>query len=122
MIQSQLLTPFAADQLLAFLTGNVIIFFLPLFILFVGLLVGFLQRRKRSRVWRAEKANQLFMQEHSLKEHEDGTIEDSSQGQNYKVDHLGKERITLMPIGKRGKRAYIEIGDDGIYKRFTGLV
>lgn len=110
------------DELYALIAANVVIFGLPTSILGIGLLVGFFQRGKRARVWKAEEANEIFMLEHSLKEHEDGTIEDSSEGQNYRVDHMGKERITLMPLGKRGKRAYIEIGDDGIYKRFTGLV
>ena len=73
-------------------------------------------------VWDAERANAQFMQQQGLIEHEDSTLEDTSAGQNYRIEHLGKQRITLFPIGRRGKRAYINIAPDGKYIDFTGMV
>jgi hypothetical protein len=85
-----------------------------------GVVAGLSQRRKRSRVWANEKANYEFLVSNNLVEREDGCIEDTDSGENFRVDFLGKDRITLFPLGRRGKRAYIYL-DDGRYIRFTGL-
>ena len=95
---------------------------LPCSVLAIGFLVGFFQRSKRRLVWEAEAANALFMQQHGIVEHEDSTLEDTSTGQNYRIEHMGKQRITLFPIGRRGKRAYINITPDGKYAEFTGMI
>lgn len=95
---------------------------LPAFFISFGLLKGFFQRGRRKRVWEAESSNMDFMSKHGLKELEDGTIEDVQNAQIYRVDHCGSERITLFPLGKRGKRAYIKIQNDGKYYEFTGIV
>lgn len=93
----------------------------PLGIISVGLLAGSKQRRKRQLVWDAEEHNTLFMEENDLVEHEDQTIEDISTGQNYRVDSIGSRRVTLFPIGRRGKRAYITIDEAGKYEDFIGI-
>lgn len=95
---------------------------LPCGVLGIGMLAGSLQRKKRRKVWEAERANANFMQQHGLVEHEDSTLEDTSTGQNYRIEHLGKRRITLFPIGRRGKRAFINIAPNGKYSDFTGMV
>lgn len=100
-------------------TENVIF---AVFIFATGMLVGFAQRSKRKKVWAAEDYNEEFMENNSLLEHEDKTIEDTANDITYRVDHIGTKRITLMPLGKRGKRAYINIQEDGLYTEFTGLV
>jgi len=97
-------------------------YYLPCGSLLVGLVVGGFQRKKRKLVWDAEQANERFMVERGLIEHEDGTLEDESTGQHYRIDSLGDRRITLFPIGKRGKRAYINIESNGRYSEFTGTV
>lgn len=97
-------------------------FVLPCGVLAIGLLSGALQRSKRRLVWEAERANALFLQQHGIVEHEDATLEDTSTGQNYRIEHMGKRRITLFPIGRRGKRAYINIAPDGKYAEFTGMI
>ena len=94
----------------------------PLSMVFIGFFVGSLQRRKRQQVWDAEDHNMLFMEEHDLVEHEDSTIEDMSTGQNYRIDNVGSKRITLLALGRRGKRAYINIDETGKYCDYTGLV
>lgn len=93
----------------------------PAAIISIGYFAGNQQRRKRQEVWDAEDHNMLFMEEHDLVEHEDSTIEDISTGQNYRVDNVGSRRITLFPIGRRGKRAYITIDETGKYDEFTGI-
>lgn len=94
---------------------------LPALVLLVGLVVGSIQRKKRRQIWDAELFNLNFMDSEGLIEHEDGTIEDTENSVNYKIDFMGKERVTLMPIGKRNKRAYIYIDEVGKYSSFTGL-
>ena len=96
-------------------------YYLPSGILLIGLVAGAFQRKKRQVVWEAEHANEQFMKDHGLIEHEDETIEEESTGQHYRIEHLGTKRITLFPIGKRGKRAYININPDGKYSEFTGI-
>jgi hypothetical protein len=97
-------------------------FYLPGGILLIGLIAGSIQRKKRRDVWEAEHANEQFMTAQGLVEHEDGTIEEESTGQHYRIDHVGSRRITLFPIGRRGRRAYINIDTDGKYSEFTGLM
>lgn len=97
-------------------------YFFPCGVLLVGLVAGGFQRSKRKTVWAAELANEQFMKDKGLIEHEDGTIEDESTGQHYRVDHVGTRRITLFPIGRRGKRAYIKIEEGGKYSEFTGII
>ena len=91
-------------------------------IFFIGLIVGYSQRSKRKRLWEAEVANEEFMQANNLHEYEDGTIEDRANEQNFRVDHLGSDRITLFPLGKRGKRAYIYIDSNGHFSKYSGIV
>lgn len=93
----------------------------PVGIISIGYFAGNQQRRKRQQVWDAEEHNERFMETYGLIEHEDGTIEDISTGQNYRVDNVGKRRITLFPIGRRGKRAYITINETGKYDEFSGI-
>lgn len=93
----------------------------PVGIISIGYFAGNQQRRKRQQVWDAEEHNERFMETYGLIEHEDGTIEDISNGQNYRVDNVGKRRITLFPIGRRGKRAYITINETGKYDEFSGI-
>jgi hypothetical protein len=97
-------------------------YYLPCGVLLVGLVVGGFQRTKRTIVWDAEQANKRFMEDNGLIEHEDETIEDASTGEHYRIDHIGIRRITLFPIGSRGKRAYINIESNGKYSDFTGIV
>jgi len=95
---------------------------LPGFFVGLGLIKGFSQRGRRKRVWEAERFNMDFMLKHGLKELEDGTIEDVQNTQIYRVDHCGSDRVTLFPLGKRGKRAYIKIDNVGKYYEFTGVI
>lgn len=96
-------------------------FSMPLLILIIGLSVGFSQRKRRTRVWEAEEANAEFMEKHGLISHEDGTVEDTNAGQNFRIDYMGEKRITLFPLGRRGKRAYITINQNGKYHEYTGM-
>ena len=90
-------------------------------IFIIGLLVGISQRIRRGLTWDAEIHNELFMKNNSLIEHEDSTLEDTSTGQNYRVESIGKNRITLFALGRRSKRGYINI-TEGKYDHFSGIV
>ena len=115
-------SPASTDEESSGVTLPIGAFYFPCGVLLIGLVAGGFQRSKRTIVWDAEQANEQFMKDKGLIEHEDGTIEDESTGQHYRVDHVGTGRITLLPIGRRGKRAYINIGSDEKYLDFTGLV
>ena len=104
------------------LAANLYSLILPSLVLSAGLVVGFIQRKKRQQIWQAESFNLNFLESTGLVEHEDGTIEDIQNLVNYKIDFAGKERVTLMPLGKRNKRAYIYIDEVGKYSNFTGLI
>ncbi|MDT8298870.1 MAG: hypothetical protein RQ801_11250 [Spirochaetaceae bacterium] len=95
---------------------------LPSLVLICGMSTGNRQRERRQKVWEAEAANREFMARNSLVEHEDTTIEDRNDGQRYRVDNVEPGCITLFPLGRRGKRAYIHIAPDGKYSEYTGMV
>ena len=118
-----LFVPKGDDVSASDITNNDLIYplILPAIVLLAGLVVGSIQRKKRRQIWDAELFNSNFMESEGLIEHEDGTIEDTGNSVNYKIDFIGKERVTLMPIGRRNKRAYIYIDNVGKYSSFSGL-
>ena len=91
-------------------------------IFFSGMLRGLLQRARRQRLWEMEVANTQFLYEHYLVEHEDGIIEDTSSDNNFRIEAIAKQRITLAPLGQRTKRAYIDLDSEGQYASFSGIV
>ncbi len=94
----------------------------PIVIFTIGLIVGYMHRLKRIKVWDAQKSNILFMENNKLVENQDMTIDDTINGETYRIEHTGTKRITLMPLGRRGKRAYITIDEAGKYSSFSGIV
>lgn len=118
-----LFVPKGDDVSASDITNNDLIYplILPAIVLLAGLVVGSIQRKKRRQIWDAELFNSNFMESEGLIEHEDGTIEDTGNSVNYRIDFIGKERVTLMPIGRRNKRAYIYIDNAGKYSNFSGL-
>ena len=118
-----LFVPKGDDVSASDITNNDLIYplILPAIVLLAGLVVGSIQRKKRRQIWDAELFNSNFMENEGLIEHEDGTIEDTASSVNYRIDFIGKERVTLMPIGRRNKRAYIYIDNVGKYSSFSGL-
>ena len=84
--------------------------------------MAYINTSKRMLVWDTEEKNEKFLKELSIIERDDGCLEDIKSGQNYRIDNIGRTRITLFPLGTRGKRAYIRLDEQGYYKEFTGIV
>jgi hypothetical protein len=97
-------------------------FIFPSCILGIGFISGFTQRRKRRTIWKTEELNRAFMQDHNLQETENSTIKDQSTGQVYRIQNIQRDGITLFPIGRRSKRAYILIDNAGRFQEYTGIV
>ncbi len=97
-------------------------FILPSIIFLVGYLTGSSQRGKRKAIWDAESSNIKFMRAHNLYESKDSIIENRQTGQNYRIESVSTDRITLFPLGRRGKRAFILMGANGRYSDFTGMI
>jgi hypothetical protein len=99
---------------------NILIF--PSCILGIGLISGLAQRRKRRNIWRTEELNKTFLEDHHLQETENSNIKDQSTGQVYRIQNIQRDGITLFPIGRRSKRAYILIDNAGRFQEYTGMV
>lgn len=95
---------------------------LPSIVLLCGLIAGWRQRSRRTQVWDSEIANRQFMLDQRLVQTDQNQIEDQNTGQLYRIESVGSQFITLFPLGRRGKRAYIKIGEFGRYREFTGMV
>ncbi len=87
----------------------------------IGGLMGFTQRNRRSKLWKAESANQTFFEKYGLSEDGEGMLHELQTGQIYRIEDANSKRITLFPKGTRGKRAYILIDAEGKFSDFTGI-
>jgi len=99
---------------------NILIF--PSCILGIGLISGLAQRRKRRNIWRTEELNKTFLEDHHLQETENSNIKDQSTGQVFRIQNIQRDGITLFPLGRRNKRAYILIDNAGRFQEYTGMV
>lgn len=108
------------DQNRILFSPKVLIF--PSCILGIGLISGLAQRRKRRNIWRTEELNKTFLEDHNLQETENSTIKDQSTGQVYRIQNIQRDGITLFPIGRRSKRAYILMDNAGRFQEYTGMV
>lgn len=94
--------------------------FLPLVI---GFTLGGIQRPTRKRVFSIESANDEFLDKHGFIEtHEKDITHIDAEGNQLRLLETGATRFVFMQPGTRGKRAYIEIDDEGRMARYTGLV
>jgi hypothetical protein len=88
----------------------------------IGFAVGAEQRKTRKKLWKIEEENSKFLTDHNLVENESGKLFEETENLTFRVDSIDIKRITLFPEGKRGKRAYINIDEDGRYAEYTGIV
>jgi len=88
----------------------------------LGLLVGITDREKRKKMWRIEKENEKFLVTNKLSENDNKKLLDGNVDQIFRVEGIDSIRITLFPEGRRGKRAYIKLDEDGKYLEYTGIV
>jgi len=89
-------------------------------IFFIGILIGFAQRKKRKLSWAAEKENQQFLEKNGFIE-KDGFIFDRN-GQKYRVHNQTPQHIELFAIKRRNKRGFLRLNENGMITSWSGMV
>jgi len=86
-----------------------------------GMWSGLWSRAARARMYAAIDYNARFMTEAGLTEIGNGEFADSD-GQHYRLEDRSDRQIVLFPIGRRNRRAYIDIDAGGRFIRWSGLI
>lgn len=88
----------------------------------IGILVGLIQRPKRLKAIAIGKANEKFLADNGFRETEGKDIT------HYGPDDLAlrfleahASRLVFMVVGRRGKRAYIDLDQDGRMIGYSGV-
>ena len=89
-------------------------------LILAGLINGLRHRRKRRLVWEAEDHNAEFFLEHGIEELDEEHYRDS-EGNRYRLAHVRPGEIELVAEGKRGKRAYIGVDEEGRFTTWSGM-
>jgi len=93
------------------------------FCLFViGSLVAVFQRNKRQLVWEVEDSNERFLQENYIVEVDEDILRDISINQDYRIDSIDRGGVRLFAIGRRNKRAFIQMDEQGRFVDYSGMV
>lgn len=90
-------------------------------IVILGCLAGIKQRLQRSRAWKAERNNVSFLIKNNLKDTNDHILVDQ-ECQEFKLKEVCTDFIEFMPVGKRGKRAYIKLNSKGEFIDWSGII
>ena len=96
------------------------LFWIPVAIFTLGVLIGMFQRKKRKHAWEAETYNANFLSKNGFSE-QDGFIIDES-GQRYRVENTTPKHIELFPVRRRGKRGYLRLDNTGKISSWSGMV
>lgn len=90
---------------------------------FIGIFWGFVQRPGRLRTVATARANERFLAETGFRETggDDITHYDPS-GQALRFLEAHSDRLVFMAVGRRGKRAYIDLAADGRMVAYSGVV
>ncbi|WP_109366644.1 hypothetical protein [Ochrobactrum soli] len=89
----------------------------------IGMLTGLYQRPKRLRAFAVNRYNERFLTENGFKETDGKDITHyapDGQALRFLEAHPGK--LVFMAVGKRGKRAFIDLDNDGKMVSYTGVV
>lgn len=88
----------------------------------IGVLVGLFQRTKRLKAFAATRANERFLADNGFRETDgkDITHYDAS-GQALRFLEAHSDRLVFMAVGLRGKRAYINLDQDGRMVSYSGV-
>lgn len=89
----------------------------------IGMLTGLYQRPKRLRAFAVKRYNERFLADNGFKETDGKDITHyapDGQALRFLEAHPGK--LVFMAIGKRGKRAFIDLDENGRMLSYTGVV
>ena len=89
----------------------------------LGFLIGILQRPSRKRQFVIEEENKIFLVQYGIRETggKDVTHIDSNNS-NLRLLEENNDMLVFMAVGRRGKRAYINLDQDGKMIEYTGVV
>lgn len=87
-----------------------------------GILVGLFQRPKRLKIFAVVCANEDFMQKQGFKETGGSDITHYDQNGNaLRFLEVHPAKIVFMAVGRRGKRAFIDLDSDGLMVAYSGI-
>lgn len=88
----------------------------------IGCVVGLFQRPKRLKAFAASRANEKFLADNGFRE-TDGTdiTHYDPSGQPLRFLEAHPDRLVFMAVGRRGKRAYIDLDQDGRMLSYSGV-
>ena len=89
-------------------------------LILAGLVNGLRHRKKRRQVWEVEDHNAEFFEQHGIEELDDEHFRDT-EGNRYRLEDVRPGEIELFAEGRRGRRAYIGIDEDGRFTTWSGL-
>lgn len=89
----------------------------------IGLLVGLFQRPKRLQTIKIKRYNEQFLNENGFTETGGKDITHyAPDGQALRFIEAHPGKIVFMPVGRRGKRAFIDLDESGRMIAYTGVV
>ena len=89
-------------------------------LILAGLINGLRHRKKRRLVWEVEDHNAEFLERNGIEELDDEHFRDT-EGNRYRLENVRPREVELFAEGRRGKRAYIGIDEDGRFTTWSGL-
>ncbi|MBZ9746811.1 hypothetical protein LB516_16300 [Mesorhizobium sp. CO1-1-7] len=88
----------------------------------MGIVVGLVQRPKRLKAIAVGKFNERFLDENGFRETDGDDVthyDDSGQALRFLEAH--QNRLVFMAVGRRGKRAFIDLDQDGRMVSYSGV-
>lgn len=93
------------------------------FIVMGGMIKGFGERGLRKRTHQLGLDNQAMMDDWGIKEMDGGDVTHrDGSGHHLRLINVGSDLIEFSVRGKGNKRAFIEVGSDGLFETYSGVV
>ncbi|ESX14459.1 hypothetical protein X768_01675 [Mesorhizobium sp. LSJC265A00] len=88
----------------------------------IGLVAGVVQRPKRLKVIAVAKFNDRFLKENGFQETDgDDITHHDANGQMLRFLEGHPDRLVFLAVGRRGKRAFIDLDQDGRMVSYSGI-
>jgi hypothetical protein len=88
----------------------------------IGVIAGLIQRPKRLKAIAVSKDNDKFLADNGFRETEGTDITHyDPNGQALRFLEAHRDRLVFMVVGRRGKRAYIDLDQDGRMVGYSGV-
>lgn len=88
----------------------------------IGVLVGVFQRPRRLKAIAVAKFNERFLKENGFQETDgDDITHYDAGGQSLRFLEAHPDRLVFVAVGRRGKRAFIDLDQDGRMVSYSGV-